>query len=85
MNNSIISWLYLILEMLSLDFETLVVVFLLRIFNNGPIAYYVFELEAQVATIICLAVFLLPILEKVKDSIWLFSPWKDGIFGYFKL
>jgi hypothetical protein len=29
--------LYLILEMLNLDFETLVVVFLLKILNNGPI------------------------------------------------
>jgi hypothetical protein len=28
--------LNLILEMLNLDFETLVIVFLLRIFNNGP-------------------------------------------------
>jgi hypothetical protein len=82
MNNSIISWLYLMLEMLSLDFETLVVVFLLRILNNGPIGYYMFELEAQVATLICLVIFLVPILEKIKDSIWLFSPWKGGIFGY---
>ncbi len=55
--------------MLSFDFETLVVVFLLKILNNGPIGYYVFELKAQVAMLIRLIVFLLPILEKVKDNI----------------
>ncbi len=44
-----------------------------------------FELEAQVAIVICLVVFLLPILEKIKDSICLFSPWRGGVFDYFKL
>ncbi len=43
------------------------------------------ELEAQVATLMCLVVFLLAILEKIKDSIRLFSPWRHGVFGYLKL
>ncbi len=43
------------------------------------------ELEAQVATLICLVDFLLAILEKFKDRIWLFSSWAGGVFGYFKL
>jgi hypothetical protein len=59
--------------------------FFLRILNNGPTSYYVLELEAQVATLIFLVVFLLAILEKIKDSKWLFSPWRGGVFGYFKL
>jgi hypothetical protein len=60
-------------------------VFFLRILDSGPTGYYVLELEAQVATLICLVVFLLAMLEKFKDSIWLFSPWRGGVFGYFKL
>jgi hypothetical protein len=57
----------------------------LRTFNSGPTNYYVLELEAQVVTLICLVFFKLAILEKSKDNIWLFSPWRDGVFGYFKL
>ncbi len=60
-------------------------IFFLRILDGGPTGYYVLELEAQVATLICLVVFLLAMLEKIKDSIWLFSPWRGGVFGYFKL
>jgi hypothetical protein len=45
----------------------------------------VLELEAQVATLICLVDFLLAILENIKDRIWLFSSWAGGVFGYFKL
>jgi hypothetical protein len=45
----------------------------------------VLELEAQVAPLICFVVFLLAILGKNKDNIWLFFPWRGGIFGYFKL
>jgi hypothetical protein len=60
-------------------------VFFLRILDSGPTGYYVLELEAQVATLICLVGFLLAMLEKIKDSIWLFSPWRGGVFGYFKL
>jgi hypothetical protein len=56
-----------------------------RILDSGPIGYYVLELEAQVATVICLVVFLLAILEKIKDSIWIFSSWRPGVFGYLKL
>jgi hypothetical protein len=50
-------------------------VFFLRILDSGPTGYYhdVLELEAQVVTLICLVVFLLAILEKNKDSIWLFG------------
>jgi hypothetical protein len=40
-------------------------------------------LEAQAATLICLVVVLLVILKKIKDSIWLFFPWRGGVFGYF--
>ncbi len=43
------------------------------------------EIEAQVATLIRLVVFLLAILEKIKDGIWIFSPWRHGVFGYLKL
>jgi hypothetical protein len=60
-------------------------VFFLRILDNGPTGYYVLELEAPVATLICLVDFLLAILEKIKDRIWLFSSWAGGVFGYFKL
>jgi hypothetical protein len=61
------------------------VVVFLTILDSGPTGYYVLELEAQVATLICLVVFLLAILEKIKDIIWLFSPWMGDVFGYFKL
>jgi hypothetical protein len=60
-------------------------VFFLRILDTGPTGYYVLELEAQVATLTRLVVFLLAILEKIKDSIWIFSPWRHGVFGYLKL
>jgi len=60
-------------------------VFVFRILDSGPTGYSVLELEAQVATLICLVVFLLAILEKIKDSIWTFSPWRHGVFGYLKL
>jgi len=56
-----------------------------RILDSGPTGYYAFELEAQVVTLICLVVFLLAILEKNKDSIWIFSSWRHGVFGYLKL
>ncbi len=39
------------------------------------------ELEAQVATQICLVAFLLAILEKIKDSIWLFFRWMGGVLA----
>jgi hypothetical protein len=45
----------------------------------------VLELKAQVATLICLVNFLLAILEKNKNNICLFSPWRGGVYGYFKL
>ncbi len=39
------------------------------------------ELEAQVATLICLVAFLSAILEKIKDSIWLFFCWMGGVLA----
>jgi hypothetical protein len=58
--------------------------FFLRILDNDPTSYYVLELEAQVATLM-FGFFLLAILENIKDNIYLFSPWRGGVFGYFKL
>jgi hypothetical protein len=56
-----------------------------KILDSGPIGYYVLELEGQVATLICLVVFLLAILGKLKIAYGYFSPWRDGAFGYLKL
>jgi hypothetical protein len=50
------------------------VFFFKRILDSGPTGYYVLELEAQLATLICLVVFLLAILEKFKIA-----------YGYFPL
>jgi hypothetical protein len=55
-------------------------VFLKRILDSGPTGYYVLELEAQVATLMCLVVFLL-----AKIAYGYFPPWRDGVFGYLKL
>jgi hypothetical protein len=55
--------------------------FLKRIVDSSPSGYYM--LEAQAATPTCLVVVLLAILKKIKESIWLFSPWRGGVFGYF--
>jgi hypothetical protein len=56
-------------------------VFFLRILDICPTGYYVLELEAQVATLICLVAFLSAILEKIKDSIWLFFCWMGGVLA----
>jgi hypothetical protein len=48
--------------------------FSLRILDNGPTGYYVLKLEAQVATLICLVVFLLNYWKKLKIA-----------YGYFPL
>jgi hypothetical protein len=66
-------------------FQRLCSTIFFRILDSGPTSYYVLELEAQVVTLICLVVFLLAILEKIKNRIWLFSPWRGDVFGYFKL
>jgi hypothetical protein len=55
------------------------------ILDSGPSGYYVLELEAQVATLICLVVFLLAILGKFLNSMLLFFPLEGWCVWLFKV